>query len=96
MDLFGYFLSDDPDEPFKWSFPPKTYLPPRAYHLVWADGIISSLYGSHTNFKLDVSGETILLHNRRRRHSAIGDQTIEELERNNHIFKNAAWLNLLS
>ena len=29
-------------------------------------------------------------YNRRRRHSAIGFQTIEEFERNNHIFKNAA------
>ena len=29
-------------------------------------------------------------YNRSRRHSAIGNQTIEEFERNNHIFKNAA------
>ena len=29
-------------------------------------------------------------YNRRRRHSAIGYQTIEEFEKNNHIFKNAA------
>jgi len=29
-------------------------------------------------------------YNRSRRHSAIGYQTIEEFERNNHIFKNAA------
>ena len=32
---------------------------PRAYHLVWADGTNSTLYGSHTNFKLDMDGETI-------------------------------------
>jgi hypothetical protein len=64
VDMAGYFLSDDPDEPTKWSFPPKTYISPGAYHLVWADGTNSTLYGSHTNFKLDVSGETILLHNR--------------------------------
>ena len=29
-------------------------------------------------------------YNRSRRHSAIGYETIEEFERNNHIFKNAA------
>lgn len=64
VDLNGYFLSDDPDDPFKWSFPPKTFISPRSYLLVWADGTNKTIYGSHTNFKLDAEGETLLLHKR--------------------------------
>jgi len=64
LDLAGYCLSDDRDEPLKWDFPEPTYLAPGRYHLVWADGSNSTAYGSHANFKLGVEGETLFLHDR--------------------------------
>jgi len=64
VDLAAFYLSDDPEEPMKWNFPDKTYLFPGKYHLIWADGTNKTIYGSHTNFKLGVTGETLFLHNR--------------------------------
>ncbi|MCK4746392.1 MAG: CotH kinase family protein, partial [Bacteroidales bacterium] len=63
VDLSGYYLSDDPDDPFKWKFPQKTYLNNGYYHLIWADGTNDTLHGSHTNFKLGSAGESLFLHN---------------------------------
>ncbi len=59
-DISGWFLSDDPDNPARWSFPQGTLLAPYSYLLVYADGTGSGL---HTSFKLSKEGETILLAN---------------------------------
>ncbi len=63
VDLAGYTLSDDPDEPDKWSFPPETYMFPNQYFLVWADNhdTAQSWTGDHASFKLDAGGESIFL-----------------------------------
>ncbi len=58
VDIGGYFLSDDIDEPDKWAFPIGTAIPGNDFLLVFADGENSGL---HTNFKLSSSGETIIL-----------------------------------
>jgi len=77
VDLGGYFLSDDPDNPLKWAFPAGAVIPAQGYLIVWADDfdeVPGQIYTRetwpyetyttrhyHTNFKLSKSGETLLL-----------------------------------
>ncbi len=59
ISLAGYTLTDDPDEPAKWSLPAAT-LAPGAFLLVWASGrdqVTSD--GWHTNFRLSRGGEYV-------------------------------------
>lgn len=56
--LGGWYLSDDPDNPFKWEIPVNTILQADEFLLIWADGLSTGL---HTSFKLDREGETIVL-----------------------------------
>jgi hypothetical protein len=60
--LFGYGLSDDYEQPSRWTFP-DTVLQPGAYLLVWASGKDRRTPGEtlHTNFSIDADGEEILL-----------------------------------
>ena len=65
-DLAGWFLSDDPEEPFKYRIPSGFRIPAGGYLLVWADDEIfqnDSLKRSdlHGAFKLGAGGESILL-----------------------------------
>ena len=60
--LFRYGLSDDPGNPFRWSFPP-ILLPAREFLLVWLSGK-DRAGGSgylHAGFSLKASGETLTL-----------------------------------
>lgn len=62
IDLTGYGLSDDLDDPFKWIFP-NTTLQPGEFKLIFAsdkDYTSESPY-LHTNFKIKAGGETLLL-----------------------------------
>lgn len=61
-DLGGWFLSDDPARPDKWTFPTGTLLPAGAYAVVWCDEN-GMQPGLHANFKLAASGETVWLRN---------------------------------
>lgn len=61
IDLGGYFLSDDIENPFLWQFPSGSVISARGYLLVYADGLNQNL---HTNFKLSKKGEKLLLANR--------------------------------
>lgn len=59
VDLTGWFLSDDPNNPMKWAFP-ETVLEPGGLLVVYCsgrDGIINDQI--HTDFSLAASGETI-------------------------------------
>ncbi|MEM7387973.1 MAG: lamin tail domain-containing protein [Verrucomicrobiota bacterium] len=58
VDLTGWHLTDDPDEPQKWAFPVETRLASGAYLLVLADGR-TSWPGDflHANFRLSADGE---------------------------------------
>ncbi|MEN8157927.1 MAG: CotH kinase family protein, partial [Bacteroidota bacterium] len=58
----SYHLTDNPANLFKWRFPQSAEVPAEGYLLLWADGTGDTLNGIHTNFKLDVAGETLLLH----------------------------------
>ena len=58
VDLGGYFLTDNPDNPSKWRFPPNTVIQTGDYLLVWADDEDAGL---HAGFGLDKGGEEIRL-----------------------------------
>lgn len=60
VDLSGYFLSDDQDALFKWSFPAGTAIAAGGYLIVWADEDLDQ-DGLHADFKLSAGGESVLL-----------------------------------
>lgn len=59
IQLGGYFLSDNLNNPQKWIFP-DTLLPDGAYLIVWADED-EDQQGLHASFKLSKAGENIVL-----------------------------------
>ena len=62
VDLSGFTLTDDVDDPFQWSFPAGTVLGPGEFLLIWADGNdVSETNALQSNFKLDRDGEQIAL-----------------------------------
>ena len=61
VDISHYFLSDRRETPFMWMFPENTSIPAKGYLMIWADGTGDTINDLHTNFKLDVAGETLYL-----------------------------------
>lgn len=59
INLGGFFLTDNLDEPFKWEIPFDTLIPAKGFLLFWADG---RDIGNHTNFKLSKTGEQLGLY----------------------------------
>lgn len=60
INLEGYFLSDKEDNPTKWQFPNKT-ISPQSHLLIFASDLNLNNVYCHTNFKLNDTGETLLL-----------------------------------
>ncbi len=59
VSLAGYTLTDDPDEPAKWTLPVAT-LAPGDFLLVWASGLDQvTPEGWHTSFRLNRGGEYV-------------------------------------
>lgn len=53
IDLGGYHLSDESDEPMKWMIPSGTIIPANGYKTFWCSGRDEGFLNSmHTNFKL--------------------------------------------
>lgn len=73
-DLSGCYLSDEPNNPRKWIFPPGTEVPADGYLLVWADENGSASHGLHASFKLSKAGEQLFLADTDAKHNAILDQ----------------------
>ena len=63
IDLSGWYLSDNEDNPRKWQFPNGSSINPGEYLVIWADEDEedSSLKELHTNFKLSSDGEHLSL-----------------------------------
>ena len=59
VDLSGYYVTDDLDEPDKWRIPDGTVIPGSGFLVLWADG---QDMGLHTSFKLDRGGEELGLY----------------------------------
>jgi len=62
VNLQGYFLSDDPTEPSRWSFP-NIEIPAEDFLIVFASGKDFMGVQVHTNFKISKSGEQLSLFN---------------------------------
>lgn len=60
IDLAGYFLSDDPAEPYKWTFP-QLILQPDSFLIVFASNRDTVGGELHTSFKLSRGGEVVVL-----------------------------------
>ena len=61
LQMAGYYLSDDVQDPFKWQIPGTT-IKAYSYLIIWADNDTLQ-QGLHTNFKLSASGEELILSN---------------------------------
>lgn len=62
VDLSGYGLSDNPNNPRKWQFPDGTTLGPGERMVILCSGLDKEDSGTfHTNFKLSHYGETLTL-----------------------------------
>lgn len=66
VQLAGWSLSDDPQDPQKWQFPEMS-VPAGGYLVVWASDKDRALSGQplHVNFKISASGETLYLFDNR-------------------------------
>ena len=62
INLDGYFLSDNEENPQKWQFPNKT-ITANSFLLIFASGDNLIDIFCHTNFKLSSVGETLILSN---------------------------------
>ncbi len=62
INLDGYWLSDDENEPGKWSFP-AVQIPAGGFLLIFASEKNFNGTNPHTNFKISKDGEPILLSN---------------------------------
>ena len=60
IDLEGYFLSDNPENFLKWTFPEGASIGAGEYLIIWADED-GEQEGLHCSFKLSASGEVIFL-----------------------------------
>jgi hypothetical protein len=73
LDLSGLHLSEDKNKLRKWTFPSGTKIGPGEHLIVWADKDTKATTGLHTNFKLSMWGESVLLVDRDKRGNAIID-----------------------
>jgi hypothetical protein len=61
VDLTGWHLSDEPNNPRKWQFPAETKISANGILMVWADEDGMDTPGLHASFKLSAEGEAIFL-----------------------------------
>jgi len=61
VDLEGWSLTDNLEDTVKWRFPGGVSIHPGEFLLVWADGRDLQQTSLHTNFKLSITGEMIVL-----------------------------------
>ena len=64
VDLSGYALSDDPEDPWKWFFPEGSAIEPHGYVIVYLDGKDRTDGEMHTSFRLGRSDSALTLSSR--------------------------------
>jgi hypothetical protein len=62
INLSGLYLSDDPLDKMKWSFPIGTAINAKDFLIIWADNDIEQS-GLHTNFKISSLGDNLIFSN---------------------------------
>ncbi len=62
VDLTGFYLSDDVDDPTQWRFPSGSTIDAGGYLIIWADDDVDQ-GDDHASFKLSAGGESVLLYN---------------------------------
>jgi hypothetical protein len=93
IELRGYFLSDNPEAPVKWSFPEEAVIAAKSYLVVRADGFDAvpgdvsvreyspwddfTVKHLHANFKLSAEGESVGLY---RVSGGVSDSTLIPLD----------------
>lgn len=60
IDVSGYFLSDDAEDPMQWEIPDGTVISANGYLMIWADND-EEQESLHANFKLSASSESVIL-----------------------------------
>ena len=60
INLNGFYLSDNENDPTKWSFP-NTTIQPNDYLIIWCDTAGSSQSGLHTTYRLSADQEEVYL-----------------------------------
>ncbi len=60
VNLGGYYLSDNQNQPLKWRIPNGTTVAAKGYLLIWCD---EANTGLHTNFSLNANGEDVVFSN---------------------------------
>jgi hypothetical protein len=60
VDLTGWYLSDNPSLPGKWTFP-ATSIAAGGYKIIFASGLASSGSELHASFKISADGDQVLL-----------------------------------
>ena len=75
INLFGYSLTDDIDEPTKYLFPENTIVPPNGYVTLIADSVLDDA-GQHVGFSLNSNGDGVHLF----APAAEGGELIESVE----------------
>ena len=78
IDISGWYLSDNEDNPRKWSIPENSSIPAGGYLIIWADEDENqnTLEEIHANFKLSSSGEFLSLTSPDKEGNLIMDQII--------------------
>jgi len=71
IDLSSMYLTDDALNLMKWPFPVTTTIPANGYLIVWADNDVFQS-GLHASFKLNASGELVILSNGAIFHDQVG------------------------
>ncbi|MBN1825564.1 MAG: lamin tail domain-containing protein [Candidatus Eisenbacteria bacterium] len=61
VDLAGWFLSDNPSEPLRWTFPEGSIVEAGGFFLLWADGYDFVGLAVHADFKLSKDGDEVIL-----------------------------------
>ncbi|WP_160168183.1 CotH kinase family protein [Rhodopirellula sallentina] len=62
VDLSGFYLTDDAEDPTQWQFPDGSTIDTGGYLIIWADDDTDQ-GDDHASFKLSAGGESVLLYN---------------------------------